>query len=142
VKSLSFLCAVLVLIQCLLNGSQYVLRCWWQSSYWLLSNRFTMAAWCIAVSHLCISHIDMYMLIESLDLNSGSVIWGKVPLDKFSRASKYKYIGRPKKRTIAHQHVGTWRTSESAESPRQITSRIQNYLRDFGLSIKAETEIE
>jgi serine/threonine protein kinase len=79
--------------------------------------------------------------IYSVDLNTRNVLWGIAPLDNLNIEDKYKFLGRPKKLSIPYN---TWRQGELVkpmEVPESLlTEKI--YLSDFGMAIKAGTEVK
>ncbi|KAF2788864.1 kinase domain-containing protein [Melanomma pulvis-pyrius CBS 109.77] len=75
------------------------------------------------------------------DINSGSLLFGVAPLDKSSTSAKYQCLGRPMKRPLP---TNLWKSGEWVK-PLEVPHNMlkgQAYLCDFGLSIKAGTEVE
>lgn len=80
------------------------------------------------------------MLIYSTDLNSGSVMWGIVPLDNCTTATKYKYLGRSQKMGLLPHPEWLEELVKPVVVPKNFL-RETVYLGDFGLSIKAGTSV-
>lgn len=83
-----------------------------------------------------------------LDLNTGAVMWGMIPLDGCDTATKYRYFGEPYKVSLA-TYVGrpyrakTFKPGELVK-PLQVPQNLLTetvYLGDFGMAIKAGTEV-
>ncbi|KMP02883.1 hypothetical protein CIRG_02575 [Coccidioides immitis RMSCC 2394] len=74
------------------------------------------------------------------DVSGGNVLWDMVPLDKYNTATKYKYLGRPKKAAL---QPGAWKAGElvsEAKIPQSLL-RAKVYLSDFGLATDANNQI-
>lgn len=78
----------------------------------MLYNRYTLAGLCTKAGYISIINALVVMLIEQIDLNSGSVLWVVVRLDNCPPCTKYKYIGRPKKRPLL---TNVWKLGESVK---------------------------
>ncbi|ODH51265.1 hypothetical protein GX48_02505 [Paracoccidioides brasiliensis] len=74
------------------------------------------------------------------DVSGGNVLWDMVPLDKYSTATKYKYLGRPEKAAL---RPGAWKTGElvNEEKIPQSLLRAKVYLSDFGFATDANNQI-
>ncbi|KMU91763.1 hypothetical protein CIHG_09636 [Coccidioides immitis H538.4] len=74
------------------------------------------------------------------DVSGGNVLWDMVPLDKYNTATKYKYLGRPKKAAL---QPGAWKAGElvsEAKIPQSLL-RAKVYLSDFDLATDANNQI-
>lgn len=67
-------------------------------------------------------------------------MWGLTPLDNYSTAIKYQYLGRPQKIALSDD---IWKQGELVKAlvPPQNLLTDNVYLGDFGLSIKAGTAV-
>ena len=77
----------------------------------------------------------------STDLSNGNVMWDIASLDNLDTKTKYKYLGRPKKIALTSD---LWKPGELVkpmEVPKSLL-RETVYLGDFGMAIKAGTEVK
>ena len=77
----------------------------------------------------------------STDLNDRNVMWGIAPPSNFNTETKYRLLGRPKKRALSSS---LWKRGELVK-PLQVPKALLGetvYLSNFSMSIKAGTEVE
>ena len=79
------------------------------------------------------------MLIHSIDLNQGCVLWGMKPLNHHDTDTQYELLGRPQKILLR-----TWKEGELVRPVKVPESLVTDkiYLGDFGHSIMAGTSVK